>query len=331
MGLYELKQKYHQKKRINKHFDTMISFMTSENTTPAHELAMIIKQVHAIEKGLAMQEFRLGFGIPRIQLMLDYIEQYIFEGGSKNIEELRMAKCVLEKYIYIHDIQGYIQNDYLNIKKKISTVFNLANSDKNNFGGVINYSVKDHKSDICAFKSIVESRHSIRDFKSEPVNEASLKKALELAMKSPSACNRQSTRVYVLNHTDFNMIENWTGGAKTFIHMVDKMLIITGQMSAYEKDEYFQYCISAGIFTGYLTLALEAYNIGACILQRPIISDSSWSQVSQKLNIPKDEQVVCAIAIGIPADEIKVPRSHRLGYERIVGYVGDYYVQSKKR
>ena len=84
-----------------------------------------------------------------------------------------------------------------------------------------------------------------RDFKSEPVNEASLKKALELAMKSPSACNRQSTRVYVLNHTDFNMIENWTGGAKTFIHMVDKMLIITGQMSAYEKDEYFQYCISA--------------------------------------------------------------------------------------
>ena len=172
---------------------------------------------------------------------------------------------------------------------------------------------------------LVNSRHSIREFKNEPVDEEKLKSALELAIKSPSACNRQSTRVYVLDHSDFSAIANWTGGVKTFLHTVDKILIITGQMSAYEKDEYFQYTVSAGIFTGYLTLSLQAFGIGACVLQRPLIRDLQWQTVSQKLGIPCEEQVVCAIAIGVPEDEIKVPKSYRLPFERVVHYLGNHY------
>lgn len=137
-------------------------------------------------------------------------------------------------------------------------------------------------------------------------------------MKAPSACNRQSTRVYILDHKDFDIISRWTGGVKTFLHTVDKLLIITGQMSAFEKDEYFQYSVNAGIFTGYLTLSLHAVGIGACVLQRPLLKDIMWENLQKRLNIPMDEQVVCAMAIGVPVNEMKVPQSFRLPYERIV-------------
>ena len=95
-------------------------------------------------------------------------------------------------------------------------------------------------------------------------------------------------------------------------------MIVTGQVSAFEDDELYQYSVSAGIFVGYLTLALHTYGIGSCVLQRPLIKDKVWSELSTVLSIPEGEQSVCAIAIGAPADSVVVPLSHRLPYERIV-------------
>ena len=169
-----------------------------------------------------------------------------------------------------------------------------------------------------AFETIVNTRHSVRLFKKEPVDRDDLRKALELAMRAPSACNRQPVRVYILDHGKFDIIKNWTGGVKTFIETVDKLLIVTGQMAAFEDDEYYQYTVSAGIFVGFLTLSLHTYGIGSCILQRPLLRESSWESVAESLNIPVNEQSVCAVAIGVPQDEINVPVSHRLSYDRVV-------------
>lgn len=326
MDIRELKKLYRKKKEISVHFKNMLLFMSEDGSS--HYLALIIKQIHAIEKGLSMQEIRLGFGISRIQLMLDYIERYLKSGGDRHIDEIIMAQDVLAEYINIHEDNNFVSEEYETVKKRIYSLIDISLEKKSGRGGIVLIHPNSVKPDTDAFINLVHNRHSIRDFKDESVDEVKLKKAIELAMRAPSACNRQSTRVYVLDHTDFSIIKNWTGGVKNFLHMVDKIVIITGQMSAYEKDEYFQYTVSAGIFTGYLTLALQAYNIGACILQRPLISDTNWKDVAQKLYIPDDEQVVCAMAIGIPQDEIKVPKSQRLSYERIVNYVGDHY---KKR
>ena len=99
-------------------------------------------------------------------------------------------------------------------------------------------------------------------------------------------------------------------------------------MAGYEDDEFFQYCISSGIYTGYLTLTLHAQGIGACVLQRNLLEDSQWRRLKRNLQIPENEQVICAVAVGMPKEEIKVPVSHRLPVDTVAKYVGPHYNRS---
>lgn len=301
------------------HYRLMQKAMCGEIDANAHDLAIIIKQIHAIEKGLSMPQLRYGFGISRIEKMLAFLRHYKCNGGDMQAEECAMAKSVLWKYIALHEQVNWNKADYCEIRKQIQVFF--PEDDGTDCGGVLVIHPNAMKLNQKAFETIVNTRHSIRLFKNEPVDNEALRKALELAMRAPSACNRQPVRVYILDHSKFGLIANWTGGMKTFIDTVDKLLIVTGQMVAFEDDEYYQYTVSAGIFVGYLSLALHTYGIGSCILQRALIRDPSWESVAKLLNIPITEQSVCAVAIGVPQDEIKVPVSYRLSYDRIVADV----------
>ena len=43
-----------------------------------------------------------------------------------------------------------------------------------------------------------QTRCSVRDFSDEPISESELQEAMELAYTTPTACNRQSSKVYVI-------------------------------------------------------------------------------------------------------------------------------------
>lgn len=306
-------------KRTASQFRRMYLVMNEKKNCQPHLLAMIIKHIHSIEKGLAMKHIRPGFGLPRITKMLTYIEKYVQLTGDMKPIECSMAYSVIKKYVEYHENIKFSNNEYELVKQRAKYVFESYEKDlRDDMAGILHINTKEIEVDLQAFEHCVMTRHSIRDFSNQPVSEELLKKAISLAMHAPSACNRQSTRVYILDHSKFDTIDGWTGGVKTFLDSVDKMLIITGQMSAYEKDEFWQYSVSASIFVGYLTLALHAVGLGGCLLQRPLLSDSHWRRVAQTHGIPDDEQVVCAMAIGVPEEEVKVPQSQRLEYNRIV-------------
>ena len=304
-----------------KHYLRMKRAMEGKLDPISHDLAIMIKQIHAIEKGLAMETPRLGFGASRILKMLTCLEHYYALGGDMSVDECTMACSVLWSYLRFHDNAGWTGEEYSKTKERIKAFF--PEDIGKGYGGTLTIHPNDLKLDKVAFEEIVNSRHSIRSFKRIPVKPDELRKALELAMRAPSACNRQAVRVYILDHTNFGIIKRWKGGAKTFIDKVDKLLIVTGQMAAYEYDEFYQYSISAGMFAGYLTLSLHVYGIGSCVLQRSLLGENAWSDIAKALNIPENEQPVCAIAIGIPNDKVNVPVSQRLSYDRIVKEIID--------
>lgn len=317
MGIDSIKRYFKEKHELAKHEKRMLDALSGTIDHEEHLKAMIIKQVHAIEKGLCSENLRLGFGLLRIEAMLDYLKEYLSGGGDPNLDECRMAKGALRQYFELHDMVKWKEEPYLVIREKAARVLSEV-SQEDGFGGSIVIRPLDQALDDDALEEIIRSRHSIRSFSAEQVDAEKLKKALELAMSAPSACNRQPTRVYILHHDDFDLIKNWTGGVKTFIDQVDKLLIITSQMSAFEKDEYYQYTVSAGIFVGYLTLTLHAEGIGNCVLQRTLIGNYAWNEIRHQIGIPQNEQSICAIAIGVPKAEVKVPVSKRLNYDRIV-------------
>lgn len=317
----ELRRKMRSKRYLYKHIRNMFGFMSGKRDRYSYLKSMILKNCHSIEKGLTSTKIRYGFGEKKIRLILDYLQELY--AIDSNAFEIKIARGVLNSYLNLHKQSNYDDKEFKALAEKISAVLSEIQSDEL-VGGVLELNVKDINNDFNNFEKLVATRHSIRAFKPEKVKPEVIEKAIKLAMLAPSACNRQSTRVYVVDRSEFDKIKGWDAGVKTFIDMVDKILIITGQMSAYEGDEFFQYSVSASIFAAYLTLALHAQGIGCCLLERPLYENQQWESVRKNLSIPDNEQCVCAVAIGVPDDVQKVPVSQRLPYERIVKYVGEY-------
>ena len=54
------------------------------------------------------------------------------------------------------------------------------------------------------------------------------------------------------------------------------------------------------------------------MIQRPLIRTKLWKDLSKKLNVPDDEQIVLMLGVGMLKEQYNVPVSNRLSYETIV-------------
>lgn len=145
-------------------------------------------------------------------------------------------------------------------------------------------------------------------------------KAIKLAKQCPSACNRQATRLYVVNHKKKKIFSEWLSGTGGFDEEIKEFILVCAKTSAYMPQEYQQYEVSTGIFVGYLTLALQAYGIGSCVIQRDVLNTKAWRKIANKLNIPYDEQIVCILGCGIQDTSYPVPISHRFDVDEIAKF-----------
>ena len=266
----------------------------------------LIRLTHSIEKGLSINNLRLGFGHDKQNEMLKLINRINNKKEKTSIENesIDMAISSLFEYVKIHEENNYCDEFILELKKFLLNF-------KNNFaGGTLEVNKKKYNEK--EIESFFKSRHSVRDFSGKEVNINQLKMAIQLAQCAPSACNRQAVNVYILDKKYYSDIENWLEGIGGFAKDVDKFLIITGKRTAYRLNENYQYIVSPSIYVGYLTLTLQLYGIGSCVIQRPVIWNKEWSNLQKKHNIPKDEQIICMIACGILKDKYKVPMSHRI-------------------
>ena len=190
------------------------------------------------------------------------------------------------------------------------------------FGGVLTISKKDISFDHGEVERIFRTRHSVRQFKKDPVPEILIEKAVSLAQTAPSACNRQAVRVYVMDSMKFlQSYKQNLQGVGGFIDNSDKVILITGKISAYEEDEYKQFIVSAGIFTGYLTLSLHALGVGACVVQRSLRPNEAWKDFCKQNSIPLDEQIIDLIVIGQMKEETLVPVSKRFETKDILKWL----------
>ena len=322
----DIRRKIRCHRNLRKHIRTMNTYMKGKHDRTAFLKSMILKNCHSIEKGFTSRAIRYGFGKEKINLIISYTnELYILD---QQAYEIKIAIAVLKFYLEQHKAANYQSEEFDALSAEISRLLSGL-PDVNISGGVIELNVNECDNSFDAFEKLVKSRHSIRSFKNEKVDENIIVKSIQTAMLAPSACNRQTTRAYVVDRSDFDKLKGWDAGVKTFLDQVDKIIIITGQMSAYNGDEFFQYAVSAGIFTAYLTLAFHAQGIGCCILERPLYSNELWERIKRDLGIPENEQSICAVAIGVPMEKQKVPVSARLPYEIIAKHVGEYYKTKK--
>ena len=298
-----------------RHINFYFSEEKKENALPGKMMGEIIRNVHSIEKGLSLEKPRKFFGYKKIMDMFELLDSYV-KGDFYEEEVVYMALDAVKEYLEFHKSDSS-DNRILEIQRRYENLKQQHDHDDGiKYGGTL--LVKKDTSKHITIEKAIHDRHSIRDFKAGEVSLEALKKAIELAYRCPTACNRQGVRTYVISGEKKNALNDWVAGVGGFAEKVDKFIIITGKVSEYRDDEQFQYAISASIFAGYLSITLQTEGIGACIIQRPILLCKKWKKLQKEFNIPSDEQIVLMLGIGILKDEYRVPVSHRLSVDKLV-------------
>lgn len=283
-----------------------------------HLAAELSRFTHSIEKGLTISEPRLGFGHDKQRKMMDLISILENSPSSYHREVCEVALDALSDYLAFHDLRNF-SDDFCVELKEFVVKHQISHDEK--MGGVVLVKKSELDFDQVYIENFIKSRHSIRDFTNESVDEELLKKAMKLAQYAPSACNRQGVRAYVLSKEESLKLAQRLTGIGGFADNAARLILITGKTSAYRKDETYQYIVSASIYAAYLSLTLHAYGLGGCIVQRQVVWSREWEHLRKTYDIQEDEQLCLIIAVGNLKEEFYVPVSHRLNNEEMIRFI----------
>lgn len=156
------------------------------------------------------------------------------------------------------------------------------------------------------------SRYSIRDFSEKTVLRDTVARAIELALKTPSVCNRQAWHVYHIDNRE--LIDSTLAhqnGNSGFGNEVPSLLIITTDLNAFEMpEERYQHWIDGGMFSMSLVLAFHSLGLGTCCLNwsKNPIGDIKFRRA---IKIKESHTVMMMLAVGYPSETLKVCQSVR--------------------
>ena len=170
------------------------------------------------------------------------------------------------------------------------------------------------------FEQLVKERQSCREFNDKPVDKNEINEVVQLAMLSPSACNSQPWKIYVV--TNKEKVEQvalclqergrneFVSKAKAFIVLVEKEAKLKPDVEKmFSRDHFVKYDI--GELIAYLTLGAKAKGIDSCII--------GW------INRPKLKEVMCFnegetsnIVIALGHSDIPIREKARKSKEEIV-------------
>ena len=272
---------------------SFISFrILSKGQQPKYEILML---AHRLEKGLLNENPKPLWGWEKAQRILSLMKDNNDEFSN------RTGRGVLRAYIESKKNSG-------NPKEVEKVVLFLKNypeiENENTLGGVIQLKKEVFTANQREVVSqFIKSRHSCRDFQDKVVSKEDIEAAVSLALRCPSACNRQVTNCYVYQSKELQTI------------------ILTTNIRAYEISEFNDWFVSPSIFAGYLSLSLHLYGIGSCVYRKQLYGHHPYNEgMRRKCNIPADEMIVLELRFGYYKDEFKIAVSNRHNAGDIINY-----------
>lgn len=279
------------------------------NSINSHE-AKILRQAHMLEKGMALSSPRRLFGVEKAKELIEMIHRFQLAGYSVEKNEVVIdAIGVLYAYVNFHEKKG---DDIHEIKEKLLK-FSKFYNEKGVYGTLHITKEELNKCIHSEFLEFFKSRHSVRQFADKDIDVNDIKKIVELAMHAPSACNRQSCKVYYYDNKLLNAsIAKIVGGNTGFEKDAKGYLVVTSDISSfYDSAERNQTYVDGGIFALALIEACHYYGMASCIIQNGENYEREKAIRLLLKNIPLNEKVILFIAIGYYRDEFEYAVSNR--------------------
>lgn len=267
----------------------------------------LLRENHTIEKGLSMRSPKKGFGQEKVKRLLEKLNLYVNKYGELDIDFLAYPLATLQHYIDYTKSKGIkideIENEFNNLLKKSKLTIP-------NYAGVVLIS-KDQILNECnkSFESLLFSRHSIRYFSNAPVQNELIEKALNLAQRTPSACNRQGWKTHIFQGEKSIELIKWQGGSRGFENEIKYSILVTANLKAFLYYEIHQAYIDGGLYAMNLINALHSLGLGTI----PLSCGFTHRKLKQlsNFNIPKNEVPIVIIGIGNLLDNFNVAVSSR--------------------
>lgn len=272
--------------------------------------ARIIMDYHGIEKGLALRSPRPGFGVQLISRLLRNTHEYLDRFGSDEVVSISL-EC-LTKY------QEFNRSHHLLDTELEQSIIDLQQRSKPDATlGDVGGTFEVVREEIWSAAKIdgerfFRSRHSIRQFTSEPIADDLLVQALQLAQYTPSVCNRQAWRVYIFSETQLiEEILKYQNGNRGFGTQASHIIIIACDLSYFVSiGERNQAWIDGGMYAMSLVYALHSVGAGTCCLNMSTELQTDRG-IRKAAGIKDSDAIIMMLAVGNLPSSCQVARSHR--------------------
>lgn len=270
--------------------------------------AVMRRLVHIIEKGLSMNEYQFGRGKDAVldleEVMLNYFSTY-----GVTYPFCQTAMCVLDEYIQRNkNCHGQI----VDVISKYNDLMSMGGTKNERAGILQRWASEDVDCSQCNFEEMLTNRHSVRHFSEKPVEEGKIIEAIELAKYTPSACNRQGWKTYIIfdEEKKQGILANQNGN-KGFGDKIKVLLVIAYDLRFTSADrEVFQGFIDGGMYLMSLLYALQYGNLASVPLSGSL---HPWQEarIRKMLDMDESEILIGFVGVGNFAEEYKVAKSFR--------------------
>ena len=279
----------------------------TENDIEKYEY-LLLRMTHTIEKGLSLHHPRKGFGRVKVDSLLDSLWDFQRRYGHQDGDFIKYPLAAIRNYIRFSEAQGIEMPE---IKDKYESLIAFSGVDISEEKAGVSLIRKDLVLSKCTgdFDSLTGIRHSIRTFSKEQVSKDVILSALDIARRTPSACNRQGWKTYVFQGDKSEKLLDWQGCCRGFEDEIDTSVLVTCNLKAFMHYEVHQAYVDGGLYAMNLINAFQYLGLGTIPLS--VAFDQKKLKGLRDFGIPECEVPIVIVGIGHLTDEFKVAVSSR--------------------
>lgn len=283
--------------------------------------ARIMYNVHAIEKGLSRGSgMRLGFGRQAFSDLNDALVVYVRSGFPLDSFPFLQGRSIVHRYVEAHGQQAAEGDATLAV---VDRSFRVHEGAFVAAGTKVIHRAEKERNASKGFYELAQGRSSVREFSGMAIDMAKVENALRNAAKTPSVCNRQGWRAYVVTHPEkMKELLRLQRGFKGYPTQPECVVVICVSNSSFlspvERNEAF---VDGGLFAMSVLYGLEAEGLAAVPLNA-MMNSVDERDIRKLVEVDPALQIVMFIAVGDFKEETIVPVSDRKMLTDYVTYVG---------
>lgn len=276
------------------YLDQSRTFAAETNAEAAAAKIMIL--AHSLEKGLCLPQTKLGFGASKALQLTALLKKF---EGKISLCSRNTGLSSLVSFLEFHQRHHHQSEALTQVKVQVD---DLLSRGETILGGAIpRHAAEYPPAQYTDFLSFLSTRHSVRDYADafEAADDETLIAAVRDAGLTPSQCNRQASRIYIIrNRALIDQLLALQGGASGFTHKVPRLAVITNDTVFWDGiDQRNQCWVDGALFAMTFLLTLHGRRLAACPLNlAKSVADEDKIKVLAK--IPASERTIMMVAIG---------------------------------